>query len=198
MANRVMFISGRCPHSKQVLLGIHQHVFLKDIFQIINIDTHPYPNYIKTVPCILVNNQVVTGTRVFEYLGKIVEAKMAQEERESVNQLKESDQGVCRINEEGQLEGYCGDIGSIGFSTITEDNDDFTKKRHGMETNYDFLEGSSASNTVYEQAKQMEANDDKLSQKRKNFDSDYERLQSERGELMRGQGAMGPGGPGPR
>ena len=127
---------------------------------------------------------------------------MAQEQREQEGQLKEEDQGVCKINEEGELEGYCGDNGAgIGFSTITEDNDDYTKKRHGMETNYDFLEGQSDSNAVYQQLKQMEASDDQLSQKRKNFDSDYERMQSERGELMGGgpmggrQGGRGPGPP---
>ena len=201
MANRVLFISGRCPHSKKILLGIHQHSFLKEIFQIVNIDVQPYPNYIKTVPCILINNQVVTGERVFEYFGKIVESKMAQEQREQEGQLKEEDQGVCKINEDGELEGYCGDGVGIGFSTITEDNDDYTKKRHGMETNYDFLEGQSDSNTVYQQLKHMETSDDQLSQKRKNFDSDYERMQAERGELM-GGGAMGGGpqggrGPGP-
>ena len=201
MANRVLFISGRCPHSKKILLGIHQHSFLKEIFQIVNIDVHPYPNYIKTVPCILINNQVVTGNKVFEYFGKIVESKMAQEQREQEGQLKAEDQGVCKINEDGELEGYCGDSGAgIGFSTITEDNDDYTKKRHGMDTNYDFLEGQSDSNTVYQQLKQMEASDDQLSQKRKNFDSDYERMQAERGELM-GGGPMGGGqggrGPGP-
>ncbi len=97
MSDRVLFISGRCPHSKKILLGIHQHTFLKEVFQIVNIDVHPFPNYIKTVPCILVNNQVVTGTSVFEYLGKIVEAKMEQEEREKANQLTEKDQGVCKI-----------------------------------------------------------------------------------------------------
>jgi len=196
MSNRVLFISGRCPHSKKVLLGIHQHAFLKDIFQIINIDTHPYPNYIKTVPCILINNQVVAGTRVFEYLGKIVESKMAQEEREQSDKMTDKDQGVCKIGDDGELEGYCGESDGIGFATITEENDDFTKQRHNSETNYDFLEGSDNSNVVYQQLKQMEASDGQLSEKRKSFDSDYERLQSERGELMKGPG-QGPG-PGPQ
>ena len=196
MSDRVLFISGRCPHSKKILLGIHQHTFLKEVFQIVNIDAHPFPNYIKTVPCILVNNQVVTGTSVFEYLGKIVEAKMAQEEREQENQLTETDQGVCKINEDGMLEGYCcGQDTGIGFSSITEDNDDFTKKNHKIETPYDYLDGSSDSNAVYGQVKQMEASDDTLSQKRKGFDSDYERMQQERGELMKGHGAMGGQGP---
>lgn len=197
MSNRVLFISGRCPHSKNVLKGIHQHIFLKEVFQIVNIDTHPYPNYIKTVPCILINNQVLSGTKVFEYLGKIVEAKMEQEEREKSNQMTSKDQGVCRINEEGGLEGYCcGQDSGIGFSTITEENDDFTKRNHNIETNYDYLDGSSSSNAVYQQVKQMEDSDNQLSEKRKNFDSDYERMQQERGELMSGGGNMGPGGPG--
>jgi hypothetical protein len=192
MSNRVLFISGRCPHSKKILVGIHQHTFLKDIFQIINIDTHPYPNFIKTVPCILINNQVVSGNRVFEYLGKIVEAKMEQEERETSNALTEKDQGVCRINEEGVLEGYCGSSDGIGFSEITEDNDDFTKKRHTIEDNFDFLEDASSSNTVYQQVAEMEASEDKLGKQRTSFDSDFERMQSERGELMKGPGSMGP------
>jgi hypothetical protein len=197
MANRVLFISGRCPYSKKILLGIHQHSFLKDIFQIVNIDSQPYPNYIKSIPCILINNQVVAGDKVFEYLGKIVESKMAQEQREEAGQLKDEDEGVCKINEEGELEGYCGSGDGVGFSTITEENDDYTKKRHGTESNYDFLEGQTDSKTVYKQLKQMEESDDQLGQKRKNFDSDYERMQSERGELMGQGGPGGPGGPGP-
>jgi hypothetical protein len=192
MSNRVLFISGRCPHSKKILLGIRQHPFLKDIFQILNIDTHPYPNYIKTVPCILVNNQVVSGNRVFEYLGKIVEAKVDQEGREKDNELTETDQGVCRINEDGMLEGYCGGSDSIGFSEITEDNDDFTKKRYSMEDNFDLLEDASSSNAVYQQVGQMEASEETLGRQKTSFDSDLAKMQSERRELMKGSGSMGP------
>ena len=41
----------------------------------------------------------------------------------------------------------------------------------------------------------MEKSDDTLSQKRKGFDSDLERMQAERGELMKGNGIMGQGTP---
>ena len=57
-----------------------------------------------------------------------------------------------------------------------------------------FLDGSDNSNAVYQQVKEMEAGDDMLSQKRKTFDSDYEKLQAERGELM-GGGRRGPNNP---
>ena len=128
MSERVLYISGRCQHSKKVLLGIQQHMFLKSVFQIINIDTNPYPDFVQSVPCLLIQNQVVTGTRVFEYLGKLVEAKMQQEEREKAQTLTKKDEGVCKINEEGMLEGYCGDSGGVGFSMISESNDDPTKQ----------------------------------------------------------------------
>ncbi len=196
MSERVLYISGRCQHSKKVLLGIQQHMFLKSVFQIINIDTNPYPEFVQSGPCLLVQNQVVTGTRVFEYLGKLVEAKMQQEEREKTQTLTKADEGVCKINEDGLLEGYCGDSGmGIGFSMISEGNDDPTKQVYAMESKYDFLEGSDNSNKVYQQLKQMEKSDDALGQKRKEFDSDLERMQAERGELMKGNGMMGQGSP---
>ena len=196
MSDRVLFISGRCPHSKKVLIGIQQYPFLKPLFKIVNIDTQPYPNYVKSIPSILINNQVITGETVFEYFGKLVEGKKSQEQRVEEGNQNDSDQGQCRINEEGELEGWCGGgIGgsSVEYSMITEDNDDYTKKTYKMETNYDFLEGSGDS--IHAQVQSMEKDDSQLSTKRKSFDSDLERLQRERGDMMGQQ--SGPGG-GPR
>ena len=193
MSDRVLFISGRCPHSKKVLIGIQQYPFLKPLFKIVNIDTQPYPNYVKTIPSILINNQVITGETVFEYFGKLVEGKKSQEQRVEEGEQTDSDQGQCRINEEGELEGWCGGgLGdsSVEYSIITEDNDDYTKKTYKMETNYDFLEGSGDS--IHAQVKSMEKDDSQLSDKRKSFDSDLERLQRERGDMMGQQ--SGPGG----
>ena len=197
MSDRVLFISGRCEHCKKILTGIQQYSFLKPLFNIVNVDTQPYPNYVKSVPSILINNQVISGQTVFEYFGKLVEGKKAQEQRVQNNETNESDQGQCRINEDGELEGYCGGSGlggsSVEFSMITEENDDYTKRTYKMESNYDFLEG--ASDDIHKQVKSMETQDDKLSEKRKAFDSDLERMQRERGEMMNQQ--SGPGGPRP-
>jgi hypothetical protein len=193
MSDRVLFISGRCEHCKKILIGIQQHSFLKPLFRVVNVDTQPYPNYVKSVPSILINNQVISGQTVFEYFGKLVEGKKAQEQRVQNNQMNESDQGQCRINEEGELEGYCGGgLGGSGieYSMISEENDDYTKRTYKMESSYDFLEG--ASDDIHSQVKSMEAQDSQLSEKRKSFDNDLERMQRERGELMGQQ--SGPGG----
>ena len=193
MTERVLFISGRCDHCKKILIGIQQHSFLKSLFKVVNIDTQPYPNYIKSVPSILIHNQVITGGKVFEYFGKLVEGKKAQEERENEGKQNESDQGQCSINEDGELEGWCGDNSGVEFSMITEDNDDYTKKKYKIESNYDFLDG--ASDSINAQLKDMEKNDSQISEKKKSFDLDLERMQRERGEMMNQQ--QGPGGPRP-
>ena len=78
MSDRVLFISGRCEHCKKILIGIQQHPFLKPLFKVVNVDTQPYPNYVKSVPSILINSQVISGQNVFEYFGKLVEGKKAQ------------------------------------------------------------------------------------------------------------------------
>ena len=193
MSDRVLFISGRCEHSKKILIGIQQHSFLKSLFKVVNIDTQPYPNYVKSVPSILIHNQVITGEKVFEYFGKLVEGKKAQEERANEGKQNESDQGQCSINEDGELEGWCGDNSGVEFSMITEENDDYTKRTYKIETNYDFLDG--ASDSIDSKVKDMEKDDSKISEKKKSFDSDLERMQRERGELMNQQ--QGPGGPRP-
>jgi hypothetical protein len=194
MSDRVLFVSGRCEHCKKILVGIQQHSFLKPLFKVVNVDVQPYPNYVKTVPSILINGQVISGQTVFEYFGKLVEGKKSQEERVENDDAKESDQGQCRINEEGELEGYCGGSGlggsGVEFSMITEENDDYTKKTYKMESAYDFLDGGS--DDIHGQVKSMEEKDSQLSQKQKGFDSDLERMQRERGEQMGQQ--SGPGG----
>tara|TARA_B100001094_G_scaffold171276_1_gene165625 strand:- start:5661 stop:6242 length:582 start_codon:yes stop_codon:yes gene_type:complete len=189
MSNRVLFISARCPHSKKILVGIQQYPFLKDLFKIVNIDREPYPNYIKTVPSILINNQVVTGNSVFEYFGKLVDGKKEQEERESTNQLNDSDQGQCRINEDGMLEGYCGSDMGLGFSAITEENDDYTKKTYEIDQCLSFLEGGENA-SIQDQVKSMEEGDGQINEKKQQFDNDLERMQKERNEI--GGGGGGP------
>jgi len=59
-----------------------------------------------------------------------------------------------------------------------------------MESAYDFLDGST--DDIQAQVKSMEAKDSQLNQKQKTFDSDMERMQRERGDMMGQQ--SGPGG----
>ena len=185
MSERVLFISGRCEHCKKILIGISQYEFLKPLFKIINIDTQPYPNYIKTVPSLIINGQIISGQTVFEYLGKLVEGKKEQEQRVRQGQTTEQDQGQCRINSDGELEGWCSSGGGVEYSMISEENDDYTKKTYKIDSNLSFLDGVTE-DSLQGQVQHMEKQDNQLSQKRQQFDNDYERLQRERGEMGNG------------
>lgn len=191
MSNRVLFISGRCPHSKKMLMGIQEYPFLKELFQIVNVDTQPFPNYIKTVPAILINNQVLTGDKVFEYFGRLVDSKVEQEQREKTETLTEKDEGQCTIGEDGLLDGYCGLGIGMDYSMISEKDDDCSKSIHKIETTVSFLEEGSETNPLQQQIKSMEESDTQLSDKRQQFDNDLERMQQERGEVNQGGGVMG-------
>ena len=190
MSDRILYISGRCPHCKKVLLGFHQYPFLKSLFNVVNIDNKPYPEYVKSIPSILIQNQIISGDKVFEYFGKLVEGKMQQDERIKNNNTNSSDMGECRINEDGELEGWCDNNGGVEFSMITEENDDFTKKKYKIQTNFDFLDNQSQS--LNNQIKNMEVNDQKIDMQKKEFDNDLEKLQQERGKLLNNQ--HGPNG----
>ena len=135
---------------------------------------------------ILINNQVVSGEKVFEYFGKLVEAKEKQEEREKSKSLTEKDEGQCRINDDGLLEGYCGNGMDLDFALITEESDDFTKKTYKMDSCLSFLEDSSDESYIKEKIQNMEESDSHLGQKRQQFDNDLEKMQRERGEMEGG------------
>ena len=73
---------------------------------------------------------------------------------------------------------------------ISEENDDYTKRTYKIESTFDYLDG--ASDDIHGQVKSMESQDARLSEKRKAFDDDLERIKRERGEMMGNQ--TGPGG----
>ena len=73
----------------------------------------------------------------------------------------------------------------MGYSTITEDNDDFTKGMHSFSNSVSFLD-SSDSGDLPQQPNRVPLSKDeqyKKSDKQKEFDSDYERMMASRNSL---------------
>ena len=73
MTDRVIYISRNCPHCKKLLLGIHKYDFLRSQFQIIDVATQRYPDYIDTVPTLVANQQMIKSDDVFGYMNNMVE-----------------------------------------------------------------------------------------------------------------------------
>ena len=59
MSDRIIYISRACPHCKKLLIGLHRYEFLKNQFQIIDVQTQQYPDYIETVPTLVANQQMI-------------------------------------------------------------------------------------------------------------------------------------------
>ena len=73
MSDRVIYVSRNCPHCRKLLIGIHKYDFLKSQFQIIDVLTQPYPDYIESVPTLVANQQMIKNDDVFGYMNNMVE-----------------------------------------------------------------------------------------------------------------------------
>jgi hypothetical protein len=189
-----IYISSYCEHCKDLLIGIQKYEFISNKFNIINIDNGQYPDFIQTVPSMVLNGQLLTGQAIFRYFSEVVDAYLQQQSQtqEHVSEKREDILGTSEpkkvsINGEEIIdyEGWCSDGECLGYSTITEDNDDFTKGMHSFSNSVSFLD-SSDSGDLPQQPNRVPLSKDeqyKKSDKQKEFDSDYERMMASRNSL---------------
>ena len=81
MSNRVMYISRGCPHCKKLLIGIHKYDFLKSMFVFVDIETNKFPDYITSVPTLVVDQNMIKGGDVFGYMNNMVQEILQQTEK---------------------------------------------------------------------------------------------------------------------
>jgi hypothetical protein len=138
------------------------------------------------VPSIDINGQLILGQTVFEYLGKLVEGKNNTPINTNNNSnmsysVNSNSNEQCTVNEDGELEGYCCD--GLSCSMITDKDDNNTTNFHQFHLSYDTLDDNN--NDIHQQVADMEKNDTELNSKHSGFDSDLEKLQRDRGDMMR-------------
>ena len=117
MSERKIFISKRCDHCIRLIVGLSKHDLLK-YFDVINIDiANNIPPFVTSVPTLFHNGKIVSGESLFNYMNDFAKKIM------TVNEKKE--------NNDDELEAWCPDGGcSIGFSEITETDDNFKDNFH--------------------------------------------------------------------
>jgi hypothetical protein len=71
--SRTLYISRSCPHCKKLLIGIHKYEFLRPMFIFIDVGTQQYPDYIKSVPTLVIDQNMIKADDVFGYLNNMVE-----------------------------------------------------------------------------------------------------------------------------
>ena len=214
----IIYISKRCPYCRKLLLLLQNKPELKGSIQITCIDDEPFPKIIKSVPSMISDGELWTADELFAALeGRPDTSKqmngqqqmqqgqqgqqMQQQGQQQVQQQGQQQmqqQGQQQMQQQGQqqqmqqgesdpddmLDGYFGGGGltggSLGFASIDD-------TPLAVDTSH-FASLDAEDNSVDVQ------NDGYIQKNKKTeaFDSDYERMMSERGEV--GAGGMRLGG----
>ena len=197
MSNRVIYISRNCPHSKKLLIGIHKYDFLRSQFQIVDVGTQQYPDYIKSVPTLVIDQNMIKGDDVFGYMNHMVEQIFTQSPQlkekyhpeQGQQQQGNVPQGSRRVNEPQQL-GQSRQLNNHGIGNqpakapISETNDDCSKKVVSLDDNIFAMISDSNDQLAPADHQKVELGQDnsqfQKSAKQQQMDSSYERLMSER------------------
>ena len=159
----VIYISKRCEHCIRLIKILYKKPELKGHYKIISIDDSPFPKTVKSVPCMISDGQIINATDLFNY---ILSSGNTEQQQQS-NSTPNSEQS-CSVDE---LSGFCNNDSCLDFSPINESE------------NIDKYMFSYIDEPSQPQMNHSNNNNDFSSEKRKQFDNDYEKLMSERGEI---------------
>jgi len=157
-----LYISKRCPYCRKLLMTLQQRPDIKGNFNIVCIDDEPFPNIIKSVPAMVVGNEIWGGERIFTELEQSSqqqgvtggEQNMQQQEKQVV---EEEIMGVC-------------ENGMCGFAPI--------------EDNVQFNDSYYASIDEPEPVPLNVPDNGGGGERSKGLDSEFERLMADRGDMM--------------
>ena len=205
--SRTLYISRGCPHCKKLLIGIHKYEFLRPMFTFIDVGNQSYPDYIKSVPTLVIDQNMIKADDVFGYLNNMVEQIFEQhpelkqkyhpeqQQHQQHQQQQQQKQFPSENNEPEKpgkgpdydpvddLVGWCPD-GGCSFSDISEQNDDCSKQMVSLQ-DYMFspiLEENDQMSIHQPQKVPMEQDNSQFqkSAKQQQMDASYERLMAER------------------
>ena len=206
--DKTIYISRRCEHCHELLIKLHKN---KNIFKfpVIDVDTKPYPKIVKSVPCMVIDNQLLPGIELFKFLDYLInQSNPKQEEKPQEKQpdlLPTANNGMIpgqmtepsqmrNLNQppedntqkapssDGELDlpGFCvGGACDLGFSPL--EGDDL-----GMDS-FEYLEGDESTKSC-----QIDNNITNKGEKSKQMDDDYSRMIQERGNDMGGSNQVPP------
>ena len=178
-ANPTIYISKRCEYCIELLKILSNRPDIRGNFTIISIDDNPFPNYVKAVPCMVSGDELFSATDIFTMLEESNDGSSGGGGGGGRGGGGGGGGGQCSTGGGGEekqcsVDGYCEGDTCLGFSSIGEDSGP------SLDTYYSTIDESAKKQTS------PGANDDYKSQKKDSFDSEYERMMSERGEMNGG------------
>jgi hypothetical protein len=162
-----LYISKRCPYCRKLLMTLQQRPDIKGNFNIVCIDDEPFPNVIKSVPAMIVGNEIWGGERIFAELEQSSQQQGVAGGEQQQQQQQQRQQQKPVVEEE--IMGVC-ENGMCGFAPI--------------EDNVQFNDSYYASIDEPEPVPLNVPDNGHGGGRSKGLDNDYERLMAERGDMM--------------
>lgn len=158
----IIYLSKRCEHCLTLIEILRKRSDLNGNYRLVMIDDEPFPNYVKSVPCMVSGQELFNAKDIFMMLEQSDTG--SEDNKESVAQCS-AESMECSID------GYCEDGPCLAFSSL------------------DGNDGGTGLDSFYNQVSQGGGNqpgqhDDIRRVKSNKMDNDYERLLQERGELQ--------------
>lgn len=181
----IIYISKRCSHCRKLIMMLQERPYLKGHYQITSIDDSPFPKEVRSVPCMIIDNQLVNAKELFEYIlssdqgqgpqqqqhqQQHPQQQHPQQQMQRQHQQQQPKEQSCSVDE---LSGICSGGQCLDFAPIDDNDTSF------MDGNYSFLNEPPQPSLGGGTSKSEQG-----SEKRNKMDGDYERLMAERGEMM--------------
>jgi len=164
-----IYVSKKCKYCIELIKILRNRPDIHGNFLIISIDENPFPNYVKAVPCMVSGDEMYSAAEIFGML----------EESNDGSSEPQPQTGECSVGGGGEpqcdINGYCSDGSCLSFSSLEGDNPNI------LDTYYSNIEETQSNQNISHGGK-----DEYKNKKQASFDSDYERMMSERGELNGG------------
>ena len=81
--SKTIYISRKCEHCHELLILLHKN---RDIlnFPVVDVHTKPYPKIVTSVPCMVVDGQVLPGEELFKFLNYLLEQNTKKSELDTM------------------------------------------------------------------------------------------------------------------
>ena len=166
-----IYISKRCDYCIELLKVLRNRPDIRGNFLIVSIDDNPFPKYVKAVPCMVSGDDLYSSKEIFAMLEE-------SNDGSGGGGGGGGGGGQCSTGGDGgekqcSVDGYCKGDTCLEFSSIDGDSGP------SLDSYYSTID-------KVEKGPSPESSDDYRSQKKSSFDSEYEKMMSERGEMNNG------------
>ena len=182
MSQANLYISKRCPYCRKLLEILHGRNDLRGMITITCIDEQPFPKYVKTVPVMVVENELWNTDEIFAFLQQTQQGQQQgqqqqgqqpppqgqQQPPQQPGQQPPQQQQKDQMKDDGELEGYCENGSCLAFSSLNDGE-------ILSDSPYSTIDGSDNAIKDIKTDGHMGKNE-----KAQKFDSDYERMMESR------------------